>query len=102
MDIAMSHNCLGWAFFNAGRLDEAERSYLDALERAEHCGSTYEAARALTGLGNVAATRGATVTACQHWDLADERHVLRHPIIVGELRARQNADLTSCGDPPCG
>ena len=88
LDIAMSFNCLGWARFGAGRYAEAEDAYVAALDSSGRCGSTYEAARAETGLGNVAAARGGRRTPRHWWNLADERRVLRDPTVVGELRAR--------------
>ncbi len=91
LDIAMSHNCLGWAYFRAGRLAEARDSYLTALDSGIQCGSTFEAARADTGLGNVAAAQGFWAEAEQHWGLADERHTLLDATVVGELGARRAA-----------
>ncbi|HEV7648599.1 MAG TPA: tetratricopeptide repeat protein [Actinophytocola sp.] len=89
LDIAMNHNCLGWAHFNAGRQAAAENSYRTALECGEGCGSAYEAARAETGLGNVAAATGRPADARHHWEHADEQRVLRDATVVGELRARR-------------
>jgi tetratricopeptide (TPR) repeat protein/transcriptional regulator with XRE-family HTH domain len=92
LDIAMNHNCLGWAHFDAGRYEAARNSYRAALTWGERCGSTYEAARAEIGLGNVAAAAGLPGEAREHWDRADERQVLRDATVVGELRARRAAE----------
>ncbi|WP_344430866.1 ATP-binding protein [Amycolatopsis minnesotensis] len=88
LDAAMTQNCLGWAWFRAGREDLATTAYQDAATRAEACGSAYETARAYTGLGNLAAARGERDAAAELWARADETHPVLDPIIVGETRER--------------
>jgi tetratricopeptide (TPR) repeat protein len=89
VDISMAHNCLGWAWFRAGDLAAADKAYATALASCDRSGSTYEAARAETGLGNVAAAAGRSADARQLWAAADERQVLLDPVVVGEERARR-------------
>lgn len=88
LDAAMARNALGWTHYNAGRTTEADPWYRDALARSERCGSTYEAARAETGLGNVAAAQGRRDDARRHWEKADEAGIPLRPLMVGEARAR--------------
>ncbi len=88
LDITMSHNCLGWAHFRARRLAEAEDAYRAALASCDRSGSSYEAARAETGLGNVAAAAGRPATAGELWAAADGRQIVLDPLMVGERRAR--------------
>lgn len=89
LDVTMAHNCLGWAWFRAGHLSRAEAAYTAALESCERSGSTYEAARAETGLGNVAAAAGRDHEADQLWAAAAERRIRLDPVVVGEERARR-------------
>lgn len=88
LDAAMTQNCLGWAWFRAGRDDLSTIAYQDAAVRAESCGSDYETARAYTGLGNLAAARGERDAATEFWARADDTHPGLDPVIVGEVRAR--------------
>ena len=88
LDVTMAHNCLGWAAFRAGRLDAAEAAYTAALDSCDRSGSTYEAARAETGLGNVAAAAGRPDDARRWWAAAAERRIRLNPVVVGEERAR--------------
>lgn len=88
LDAAMALNCLGWAWFAAGSHDLAGAAYRDAAARAEACGSTYETARAYTGIGNIAAAGGAADLAGELWERADETHPGLDPVMVGEARLR--------------
>ncbi|NYI93271.1 tetratricopeptide (TPR) repeat protein/transcriptional regulator with XRE-family HTH domain [Amycolatopsis endophytica] len=87
-DAVMSLNCLGWARFHSGEYERAADAYREALRRAESCGSPHEAARAHTGLGNIAHATGDREEAAVAWDLADETHPDLDPRIVGEAAAR--------------
>jgi hypothetical protein len=88
LDITMTHNCRGWVYFRAGREEAAGAAYADALASCERSGSTYEAARAETGLGNVAAAAGRHAEAHDMWAAADERRIGLNPLMLGEQRAR--------------
>jgi tetratricopeptide (TPR) repeat protein len=89
LDVTMTHNCLGWAHFRAGRLAAAEASYLAALESCERSGSTFEAVRAEIGLGNVAFVAGRHTDAEVRWAAAAEHGVVLDPVMVAEERARR-------------
>lgn len=89
LDVTMAHNCLGWAWYRAGALPEARAAYTAALESCDRSGSTYEAARAETGLGNVAAAAGDLADASRLWAAADERGIRLNPVVAGEERARR-------------
>lgn len=91
LDVTMAHNCLGWAWYRAGRLTEAAAAYTAALDSCDRSGSTYEAARAETGLGNVAAAAGRTEDAERQWAAADERRIRLNPVVAGEERARRES-----------
>ncbi|WP_328644486.1 helix-turn-helix domain-containing protein [Amycolatopsis sp. NBC_00348] len=88
LDAVLALNCLGWARFHTGELDLAAAAYREAAARAEACESDHEAARAYTGLGNVAAARGAASEAAGYWAQADENHPGLDPVVVGETRVR--------------
>jgi transcriptional regulator with XRE-family HTH domain/tetratricopeptide (TPR) repeat protein len=88
LDATMALNCLGWAWFHAGHHDRARSAYRDAVDRAEACGSTYETARAYTGMGNVAAANGSADLARELWHRADQTHAGLDPVMVGEARVR--------------
>jgi transcriptional regulator with XRE-family HTH domain/tetratricopeptide (TPR) repeat protein len=87
-DAVLALNCLGWARFHTGELDLAAAAYREAAARAEACESDHEAARAYTGLGNVAVARGATEEAAGYWARADETGPALDPVVVGETRVR--------------
>jgi transcriptional regulator with XRE-family HTH domain/tetratricopeptide (TPR) repeat protein len=89
LDAVMALNCLGWARFHTGEHTLATAAYREAAARAEACESGHEAARAYTGLGNVAAARGADEEAAEHWAQADELHLGLDPVMVGEARVRR-------------
>jgi tetratricopeptide (TPR) repeat protein len=91
-DVLMTLNCIAWIHFRAGQLDKAERQYQGAIDLAELVGSDYELARAVTGMGNIAARHGDRDLAKQWWARADEHGVLFNPLVLGEARAR--LDLT--------
>ncbi|UVS79461.1 XRE family transcriptional regulator [Actinokineospora sp. UTMC 2448] len=91
LDAVMSVNCAAWAHFRSGDLDAAHRSYAEAVALGEECGSAYEVARAITGLGNVHAARGDEAGAYALWAQADDKHNRLDPVIVGESRARAAA-----------
>lgn len=88
VDAAMALNCLGWTHFRAGHHDLAAVTYQEAVAMAERANSAYEAARALTGLGNIAAAADDLVEAQRRWDEAEERYPNLNTVIVGESRAR--------------
>ncbi|RZQ64820.1 ATP-binding protein [Amycolatopsis suaedae] len=89
LDAAMTQNCLGWAWFHAGRPDLAVAAYWDAIARARACGSNYETARAFTGLGNIAAADDLRDKAVVLWAQADDTHPGLDPVTVGEVRVRR-------------
>lgn len=91
-DVLMTLNCVAWIHFRAGELDKAGRQYQGAIDLAELVDSDYELARAVTGMGNVAARQGDRDLAKQWWARADEHGVLFNPLVLGEARAR--LDLT--------
>ncbi|KAA9161632.1 tetratricopeptide repeat protein [Amycolatopsis acidicola] len=88
LDAVMALNCMGWAYFHSGDYERATAAYDEATARAERCSSTYEAARAFTGLGNIARARGDKVEATIWWARADEIHPALPPASVGEARVR--------------
>ncbi|MBM7776148.1 tetratricopeptide (TPR) repeat protein [Actinokineospora baliensis] len=90
VDVLMALNCLAWIHYNAGRLDEAVRLYREACGLAELAGSAYELARALTGLGNVAAVRGDVAASRAHWGEADRQETRLLPEVLGEEKVRRS------------
>lgn len=88
LDATMALNCLGWTYFRSGQHDLAAVTYRRALESADEVNSRHEAARALTGLGNVAAAADDVAEAQHYWDQAEERYPELNTITVGESRAR--------------
>jgi tetratricopeptide (TPR) repeat protein len=58
MDIARAHNALGQVLLRLGRYGEAEQSHRSAIEASNSCGSRFEEALALGGLGKVAQAAG--------------------------------------------
>lgn len=88
LDVAMSVNCGAWARFQGGDLETAEAEYQTAVNLAERCGSRYETARAVTGLGNVAALTGRIGEAAERWARADALHASLEPAVIGEARVR--------------
>ncbi|MFT2014407.1 tetratricopeptide repeat protein [Streptomyces sp. 796.1] len=88
VDLAMAMNCIAWAHFKAGNHLTARDHYEQAVLLGEQCGSSYETARAITGLGNVEAALGRDIEAAEHWAHADELYGDFAPGMVGEARAR--------------
>jgi tetratricopeptide (TPR) repeat protein len=88
LDTAMALNCLGWTYFRAGRHDQAAVTYRQAVEAGEQANSPYEMARAVTGLGNIAAAADDEAEAQRWWNLAEERYPDLNAVIVGESKAR--------------
>jgi tetratricopeptide (TPR) repeat protein/transcriptional regulator with XRE-family HTH domain len=89
-DVLMSRNCVAWIHFRGGQLDKAERNYQSAIDLAEFVDSDYELARAVTGMGNIAARHGDRNLAKQWWARADEYGMLFNPLVLGEARARSD------------
>jgi tetratricopeptide (TPR) repeat protein len=88
LDVVMSINCLAWAYFQSGEFGTAAAHYEQAVILGEQCGSRYETARAITGLGNVEAVSGHLAEAAEHWRRADELHRPLEPTMIGEARIR--------------
>jgi len=88
LDIVMSINCAAWARFRSGEYDAARAGYKEALTRAERCGSRYEMARALTGLGNIHQASGEREQAVELWARADALYGGLEPVMLGEARVR--------------
>lgn len=88
LDVVMSLNCIAWGFFQSGDLAAAELHYRRAAAGADHCGSRFEAARAMTGCGNVAAVCGDSKGAGALWTRADDFHLPLEPTMNGEARVR--------------
>lgn len=88
LDLVMALNCRAWAHFVAGDDDVAEDEYGRAITAGLDCGSPYETARAITGLGNVFARRGRRDEADRYWSWADDFHQHLDPIMVAESRTR--------------
>jgi tetratricopeptide (TPR) repeat protein len=87
MDIARAHNALGWVLLRLGRYDEAERSHRAAIEAGKNCGSGFEEALALDGLGRVArATGDHAASAAFFQDAVDLLEEIGSPLAT-ELRA---------------
>ncbi len=88
LDVVMSMNCAAWAHFRSGNHVAAGVGYQEALALAESCGSRYEQARALTGLGNIRRVSGDRETAAELWTRADAVHGGLEPVMLGEARVR--------------
>ncbi|MFL6122598.1 ATP-binding protein [Actinophytocola sp.] len=91
MDIARAHNALGQVLRRLGRYGEAEQSHRSAIEASNSCGSRFEEALALGGLGKVAQATGDHAAADAFFqdavDLLDE---VGSPL-ASELRADLSA-----------
>ncbi|MEU3599594.1 tetratricopeptide repeat protein [Streptomyces sp. NPDC006798] len=94
LDVAMSLNCAAWAHFSSGDYETAVTWYERAAMVAEGCGSRYEAARAVTGIGNVHAVCERHSEAARHWGRADELYRSLDPRMVGEARYRNSNPLS--------
>ncbi|MFF9580755.1 helix-turn-helix domain-containing protein [Streptomyces achromogenes] len=88
LDVVMSVNCAAWAQFRSGDHQAAGASYQEALALADICGSRYEKARALTGLGNIHQAAGDMDTADELWARADALYGGFAPVMLGEARVR--------------
>jgi tetratricopeptide (TPR) repeat protein/transcriptional regulator with XRE-family HTH domain len=97
LDVAMSVNCVAWANFQAGQHTLAVDHYREAVTLGELCGSRYEMARAMTGLGNVEAAAGRHAVAARLWAQADDLHRALDVVMVGEARVRRSSTPTSQG-----
>lgn len=92
LDITMTHNCMGWVYFSSGQYADAEAAYATALASCDSSTSTFEAARAEIGLGNVAAMTGRPADARQFWTTSNERGIRLDPITTAEEMIRQKLD----------
>lgn len=90
LDVVMSVNCTAWTHFQAGNHSAAVAHYEKAIALGEQCGSSYEVARALIGLGNVHAASGRRAEAAKLWARADDLHDPLDPVMVGEARIRSS------------
>ncbi|WP_245241589.1 tetratricopeptide repeat protein [Streptomyces sp. NEAU-H3] len=88
LDAVMSVNCAAWAHFRSGDHRAATADYKEALALAESCVSSYEGARALTGLGNISWARGHHEAATELWRRADALYGGLEPVMLGEARVR--------------
>ncbi|GAA2821386.1 ATP-binding protein [Crossiella cryophila] len=88
LDMTMSLNSSAWAHFRADQHELAAERYRLAAASASDCGSPYEHARALIGLGNVHAAAGRSAEAQAEWTRADELHPPLDQRMVGEARVR--------------
>ncbi|MDI5976855.1 ATP-binding protein [Amycolatopsis magusensis] len=91
LDEAMALNCLGCARLHAGQHDRARDAYTLAADRAERCSSAFESARALTGLGNLAAAAGDAAEAERLWARADKIHPGLNADVVSEAKTRAHS-----------
>ncbi|MFD8097276.1 tetratricopeptide repeat protein [Streptomyces malaysiensis] len=88
LDAVMSVNCAAWAHFRSGDHRAATAGYDEALALAESCPSSYERARALTGLGNISWASGRHEAAAELWKRADALYGGLEPVMLGEARVR--------------
>ncbi|MFD4337936.1 NB-ARC domain-containing protein [Streptomyces anulatus] len=88
LDTVMSVNCAAWAHFQSGDHRAATAGYEEALALAESCASSYEGARALTGLGNISWACGRHEAATELWRRADALYGGLEPVMLGEARVR--------------
>ncbi|MFH8618499.1 tetratricopeptide repeat protein [Streptomyces sp. NPDC017979] len=93
LDVVMSMNCVAWARLCSGDHTGALAWYERAAVLAEGCGSRYENARAVTGIGNVHAVCGRHPEAARHWARADEQYDRFEPRMVGEARYRASCSI---------
>jgi tetratricopeptide (TPR) repeat protein len=88
LDVVMSVNCAAWANFRSGDHRAAGAGYEEAMALAESCGSMYEKARSLTGLGNIRQASGHRHEAAELWAKADALYGGLEPVMLGEARVR--------------
>ncbi|RKT54078.1 tetratricopeptide repeat protein [Saccharothrix australiensis] len=89
LDAVLTENCLAWVHFTAGDAESARARYERALESARAESVAYEEARALVGLGNVAAAGGDHRAAARLWASADAIPVTLNPCLLDEVRVRE-------------
>jgi tetratricopeptide (TPR) repeat protein len=86
MDIARTHNAFGQVLLRLGRYSEAEQSHRSAIEASISCGSRFEEALALDGLGKVAQATGDHAAAAAFFqDAVDRLDEIGSPLAT-ELR----------------
>ncbi|MEU6354952.1 tetratricopeptide repeat protein [Streptomyces sp. NPDC047072] len=88
LDVVMSVNCAAWAKYRSGDYEAAGVDYEEAVVLAESCGSRYEKARSLTGLGNIRQALGRRQEAAELWAQADALYGGLEPVMLGEARVR--------------
>ncbi|MFE2040854.1 tetratricopeptide repeat protein [Streptomyces sp. NPDC059477] len=88
LDAVMAMNCAAWAHFRSGNHQAAGAGYEEALALADKCGSRYEKARALTGLGNIHRAADDREAATELWARADALYGGLEPVMLGEARVR--------------
>ncbi|WP_416873694.1 tetratricopeptide repeat protein [Kitasatospora sp. SC0581] len=88
LDVVMSVNCAAWVHFRSGNHRAAGDVYEEAVTLADNCGSRYEKARALTGLGNISHAAGHGERAAELWARADSLYGGLEPVMLGEARVR--------------
>ncbi|MFE3171305.1 helix-turn-helix domain-containing protein [Amycolatopsis sp. NPDC059090] len=88
-EVLLAVNCLGWVCYCAAIHGDARAWYDKAADLAQDENELAELARALVGLGNVAAEQGELAVAGQRWAAADQLPVQLNSVIVGELVARR-------------
>jgi tetratricopeptide (TPR) repeat protein len=98
LDLVMGSNCCGWVQYRGGELTAAEAWYRDAVDLSDRAGTHYERARALTGLGNIAALRGDQPEASRRWADADGVGVILDPAMLGEALARRTLEASFPAD----
>jgi tetratricopeptide (TPR) repeat protein len=91
MDTARAYNALGEVLLRLGRHNEAERSHRSAVKASKSCGSRFEEALAMRGLGEVARAKDDRAVAETHFQNAVE--VLDE--LGSPLAAEVRADLVA-------
>lgn len=89
LDVVMTLNCQAWVRYSAGDADSARDHYERALASARAESVAYEEARALVGLGNLAAAGGDHRAARRLWASADAIPVTLDPCLLDEARVRE-------------
>ncbi|MET9225426.1 helix-turn-helix domain-containing protein [Lentzea sp. NPDC003310] len=88
IDVVRGINCLAWVEYRTGETARARELYAEAADLAELADNGFERARALTGLGNVAARTGAQEEAATWWAQAGDHYAGLVPVVVWEAHAR--------------
>jgi tetratricopeptide (TPR) repeat protein/transcriptional regulator with XRE-family HTH domain len=91
LDTVMALNCLGWTYFRSGRHDKATASYQRAAEIGVQADSPHETARAIMGLGNIAAAADDLPEARRQWADAERRYPDLNVTTVAESMAHRTA-----------